>query len=97
MPQRTTIPEDNLLVFNHVGGNLATGIYSDGGARNVISGNRIDGNSKEGICLDNGATSNVVALNTFEGNGQRWGKTDDDLRPGLYLFSRPPAGRQFSG
>ena len=72
-------PSDNAVVWNVVATNHSSGIYSDGGVRNVISGNTIRGNAKEGLCLDNGSTANVVAGNTFTQNGQRWGQPDDAL------------------
>jgi hypothetical protein len=40
----------------------------------------VEGNSKEGLCLDNGATANVVAMNILRLNGKRWGKTEEELR-----------------
>ena len=60
-----TIPHDNLIFKNQILGNLTSGIYSDGGARNVYVENTIANNSKEGMCLDNGSTANVVAFNLF--------------------------------
>ncbi len=38
--------------------------------------NVLQGNSKEGLCLDNGSTANVVASNTISDNGDRWGDPD---------------------
>ncbi len=93
MPTRRDIPEDNVVAYNHIGGNRASGIYSDGGARNVIVSNRIEGNSKEGLCLDNGSTANVVAYNLVQANGKRWGGTDGDLQRDFILsFGRLPDG-----
>jgi hypothetical protein len=37
------------------------------------------GNSKEGLCLDNGSTANVVASNIVHDNGERWGDPDTVL------------------
>lgn len=72
-------PDRNVILGNVVRNGLSSGIYNDGGVGNVILENRIEGNAKEGICLDNGATSNVVAGNTVAGNGNRWGQPDDVL------------------
>jgi hypothetical protein len=46
----------------------------------VPKGNSIQGNVKEGLCLDNGATANVVTSNVIQQNGTRWGQTDQTLR-----------------
>lgn len=69
-------PHDNLIAFNHVTQNLSSGVYVDGGVRNVIVSNVILSNAKEGLCLDNGSTANVVAANVFQQNGDRWGQPD---------------------
>lgn len=69
-------PHDNLIAYNHLLQNSSSGVYVDGGVRNVIISNIIQANSKEGICLDNGATANVVASNIVEHNGDRWGEPD---------------------
>jgi len=76
MSQRIHPPHDNLIAWNHSAQSHSPGIYSDGGIRNVIYSNSIEGNSKEGLCLDDGSTANVVASNTFQGNGNRWGDPD---------------------
>ncbi len=77
---RLTIPMDNVIWHNRISDNRASGIYSDGGARDVYVGNRIEGNAKEGFCLDNGSTANVVAYNQINGNGRRGGMTDAELK-----------------
>ncbi|HEY3839029.1 MAG TPA: right-handed parallel beta-helix repeat-containing protein [Bryobacteraceae bacterium] len=77
IPTRLNPPHDNLILSNRVSNNLSSGIYSDGGVRNVIAYNLVTGNSKEGLCLDNGSTANVVTGNTLQQNGQRWGESDD--------------------
>jgi parallel beta-helix repeat protein len=59
-----------------VANGLASGIYSDGGVRNVVFANVIEGNSKEGLCLDDGSAANVVISNTIHDNGGRWGDPD---------------------
>lgn len=73
---RLNPPHDNVIAFNDVRLNASSGIYVDGGVRNVIVSNVIDGNSKEGLCLDNGSTANVVASNVVQHNGNRWGEPD---------------------
>ncbi len=80
IPDRVHVPHGNVIAFNHLALNASSGIYSDGGIENVLFDNLIEGNSKEGICLDNGSTANVLAANIVRLNGKRWGKTDDDLR-----------------
>ena len=80
MPTRLHPPRRNVLAFNRVALNASSGIYSDGGVETVIFDNTIEGNAKEGVCLDNGSTANVVAMNLVRANGKRWGKTDAELR-----------------
>ncbi len=77
---RLTIPHDNIILRNRIVGNLTSGIYSDGGARNLFLENAVTNNSKEGMCLDNGSTANVVGFNLFRGNGKRWGIDDAGLK-----------------
>ncbi|MGI4831615.1 MAG: NosD domain-containing protein [Janthinobacterium lividum] len=90
---RLTFPHDNVVAYNHIADNQSSGIYSDGSIRNVIIGNRIERNSKEGLCLDNGSTADVVAWNTLRANGKRWGKSDDDLKKEfVFKFARLPDG-----
>jgi parallel beta-helix repeat protein len=88
---RLNPPHDNLIAFNHVTTNTSSGIYFDGGIRMTVYSNIIQGNAKEGMCLDNGATANVVTSNTFQQNGNRWGQTDDALRTD-FVLSRLPDG-----
>ncbi len=73
---RLSPPHDNAVIFNRVVQNGSSGIYSDGGVRNVLASNMIVGNSKEGLCLDYGSTANVVAANVITANGDRWGEPD---------------------
>ena len=80
MPTRLHPPRRNVLAFNRVAFNASSGIYSDGGVESVIFDNLIEGNAKEGVCLDNGSTANVLAMNVVRANGKRWGKTDAELR-----------------
>ena len=79
MMLRLNPPHDNLIAWNSVIGGLASGIYSDGGIRTVIFANVLEGNSKEGLCLDNGSTANVVVSNVVHDNGERWGDPDTVL------------------
>jgi hypothetical protein len=91
--QRLSVPMDNVIAYNHIAANLASGVYSDGSIRNTVIGNRIERNSKEGMCLDNGSAADIVAYNLFQGNGQRWGKSDADLkRDFVFNFGRLPDG-----
>ena len=90
---RLTIPRDNLIALNVISDNRASGIYFDGAAQDVVVSNLIEGNAKEGMCLDNGSTANVVALNTIAQNGKRWGSSDEDLKRDFIAgFGRTPDG-----
>ncbi len=79
MLQRMNPPHDNAIVGNQLLRNSSSGIYSDGGVRNVLALNTIQSNAKEGLCLDNGSTANVVASNVIQENGGRWGEPDSVL------------------
>ena len=79
MSQRIHPPHDNLIAWNHVGQNKSSGIYLDGATRTIVYSNSVESNSKEGLCLDNGSTANVVTSNTFFANGDRWGDPDSVL------------------
>lgn len=79
MSERMHPPHDNLIAWNDIEESSTSGIYSDGGVRNVIYGNSILESSKEGLCLDDGSTANVVASNDVEANGDRWGEPDSVL------------------
>lgn len=70
---------------NAIRDNLASGIYLDGTFDNVILENKLSRNSKEGVCFDYGATRNIFAFNLIEENGNRYGKTDDDLAKDFVL------------
>lgn len=76
MSRRVKPPNNNLIVMNHLARNASSAVYVDGAAATVIALNLIEGNAKEGICLDNGATANVVTLNDVRENGDRWGESD---------------------
>jgi hypothetical protein len=73
-------PRRTVLAFNRIALNGSSGIYADGAIETVMFDNVVEGNSKEGVCLDNGATANVMAMNLIRLNGKRWGKTDAELR-----------------
>ena len=93
IPDRMNIPRRNLIAANRIAHNRASGLYFDGASENVVAINDIQGNAKEGMCLDNGSTANVVALNTIEQNGRRWGSSDEDLwRDFIAGFGRMPDG-----
>eukprot|EP01064_Diplonema_japonicum_P035999 TRINITY_DN795_c0_g3_i9.p1 TRINITY_DN795_c0_g3~~TRINITY_DN795_c0_g3_i9.p1 ORF type:complete len:627 (+),score=151.86 TRINITY_DN795_c0_g3_i9:55-1881(+) len=68
---RKQYPSRNAIVRNYVGHSSGQGIYVDGAVGNVIMGNEIHASSKEGLCLDGGATSNVVMDNHIHECGQR--------------------------
>jgi hypothetical protein len=78
--KRLRTPRRNLIAFNRVTHNLSSGIYSDGGLQNVFFDNLLEGNAKEGLCLDNGSAANVVAMNVIRLNGKRWGMSDAALK-----------------
>lgn len=72
-------PTRNVVVGNDIRDGRSSGIYNDGGIANVLVDNDVVGNAKEGLCLDNGSTANVVAGNTVADNGNRWGQPDEVL------------------
>jgi hypothetical protein len=78
--KRLRTPRRNVIAFNRVAHNLSSGIYSDGGIQNVFFDNLLEGNAKEGLCLDNGSAANVVAMNVIRLNGKRWGMSDAALK-----------------
>ena len=74
-----TAPYSNVIQGCTFYKNKASGIYTDGGAGNVIVNNVIENNDKEGMCLDGGSSLNVVQGNLIKGNGFRRRQTDEDL------------------
>lgn len=96
LEERLNPPHDNLIESNHLAWSASSGVYVDGGVATVIASNVMEGNAKEGICLDNGATANVVALNKLSQNGSRWGESDailakDSIQSGGRLPDGTPA------
>lgn len=88
-----SVPENNLIAYNRIAGNLSSGIYSDGSIGNVFYANSVENNAKEGMCLDNGSSGDVVAFNLFRANGKRWGQSDADLEFDYVLsYGRLPDG-----
>lgn len=79
IPARVHVPRRTVILSNHIAQNASSGIYCDGAMQSVIFNNTVEGNSKEGVCLDNGSTANVLAMNLVRSNGKRWGKTDEEL------------------
>jgi parallel beta-helix repeat protein len=78
--ERLNPPAGGLIAYNHVNLNASSGIYLDGAAEFTVYGNTIQANAKEGMCLDNGSTANVVTSNVVQQNGNRWGQTDATLQ-----------------
>ena len=74
-----TSPNHLVILNNTVKGNRSSGCYSHAGYCNYFIGNRIEGNEKEGMCLDYGTLGTYVAYNTIRGNGGRYRMTDEDL------------------
>jgi parallel beta-helix repeat protein len=78
--QRLNPPAGGLIAYNHISLNASSGIYLDGAVRFAVYGNTIQANAKEGMCLDNGSSANVVTSNVVQQNGDRWGQTDATLQ-----------------
>jgi len=98
MKERLAVPKNNLIAYNRITSNASSGIYVDGAVANVIALNLIEGNAKEGICFDNGATANVLAMNDILENGSRWGESDavmakDSIADGGRLPDGTPAAK----
>jgi parallel beta-helix repeat protein len=93
MVGRLQNPTQNVIIANTIRDGMSSGIYNDGAVANVFLDNRLEGNSKEGICFDYGATANVFSGNHVTNNGNRWGQSDADLA----LDSVLDAGRAADG
>ena len=91
--RRLDPPNDIVIEENDIVDGLSSGIYLDGAVQTLVLNNLLRGNAKEGICLDYGASANFVAFNTIIINGNRWGKTDQDLKLDFVLSDgRMPDG-----
>ncbi len=78
--KHSAVPHQNLLEACFIHHNQASGIYVDGGNGNVLVGNTITDNDKEGICLDFYSATNITSLNIIANNGFRQFQSDDDLQ-----------------
>jgi parallel beta-helix repeat protein len=83
--ERNKPPQKIVILHNTITNGLSSGIYSDGGILNYLFENRITGNSKEGVCLDNGSTGNIFYGNVIKHNGKRYGQTDRALEGDFVL------------
>jgi len=90
---QTKCPHDFIVQGNQVSFNNASGIYSDGAYSCFVINNDVQGNDKEGICLDYGTIGFYLTENLFSGNGQRLRQTDKDLEMDFVLG----AGRMEDG
>ena len=73
-------PKFTYIFNNKIESNLSSGIYLDGAYLTMLAYNHLSNNSKEGICVDNGSTLNLIYSNTVNFNGDRWGKSDFILK-----------------
>lgn len=89
----TECPSNVIVQDNTVEFNTASGIYGDGAYLCYITGNYVNENDKEGICLDYGSFGCYLEDNTFNWNGRRINQTDEDLKMDFVL----PAGRMEDG
>ncbi|MGZ8242896.1 right-handed parallel beta-helix repeat-containing protein [Methylomagnum sp.] len=79
-PVRNRTPANRVyLIGNEIRDGLANGIYLDGAILTYARRNLVHGNSKEGVCLDNGSAGNIIFGNEVSANGKRWGQRDLDL------------------
>jgi len=74
------VPYKNIILGSHIHDNQSSGIYIDGGNANVVEGNYIVNNDKEGLCLDFFSVGNIVESNSIKNNGFRRFQSDNDLR-----------------
>jgi parallel beta-helix repeat protein len=77
--EKMDMPMDIVIINNDIHDQQSSGIYLDGAISVHIIENRIKGNDKEGICLDNGTTGATVIGNIFEKNGGRSRQSDHEL------------------
>ena len=86
-------PRNGWIFDNKVVHSQSSGIYLDGAVDLVVERNIISNASKEGICLDYGCMNAYVVGNSILANGDRYGKSDDDLQKDFVLgFGRDDRG-----
>jgi len=91
------MPFKNIIETSYIHDNQSSGIYIDGGNGNVLVGNNIVDNDKEGLCIDFFSVGNIVESNIITGNGFRKFQSDDDLRHDFVLhFGRLADGSAVS-
>jgi len=91
------LPFKNIIETSYIHDNQSSGIYIDGGNGNVLVGNNIVDNDKEGLCIDFFSVGNIVESNIITGNGFRKFQSDDDLRHDFVLhFGRLADGSAVS-
>ncbi len=78
--KKRSVPFKNIILGSHIHDNQSSGIYIDGGNANVVEGNYIVNNDKEGLCLDFFSVGNIIESNSIKNNGFRRLQSDDDLR-----------------
>jgi hypothetical protein len=90
-------PFKNIIETSYIHDNQSSGIYIDGGNGNVLVGNNIANNDKEGLCIDFFSVGNIAESNIINGNGFRKFQSDDDLRHDFVLhFGRLADGSAVS-
>ena len=95
--KKDKVPFKNIVEASYIHDNQSSGIYVDGGNGNVVVGNYIASNDKEGICLDFYSMGNIVESNSIAGNGFRRYQSDDDLKHDAVLhFGRLADGSAVS-
>ena len=91
------MPFKNIIETSYIHDNQSSGIYIDRGNGNVLMGNNIVDNDKEGLCIDFFSVGNIVESNIITGNGFRKFQSDDDLRHDFVLhFGRLADGSAVS-
>ena len=95
--KKDTVPFKNIIEASHIHDNQSSGIYIDGGNGNVVAGNYLVNNDKEGICLDYFSVGDIVDSNVLSKNGFRKFQSDDDLKNDFVLhFGRLADGSAVS-
>ena len=86
-------PRNGWIFDNKIIHSQSSGIYLDGAVDLVVERNIVSNASKEGICLDYGCINAYVMCNSILANGDRHGKSDEDLRKDFVLgFGRDDRG-----